>query len=75
VRSRDLLKMTNRISYQMVLPMGCFVSLKSKSGYTSEIRDREYVNGGDKWCQMAARKCTSRVKKKRALKPGVIFVF
>src|ERR1700730_12293378 len=32
------------------------------------------VNGGDKLCQMAARKCTDLVKRKGAMKPRFIFV-
>ena len=32
------------------------------------------VNGGDKLCQMAARKCTSRVKREGFEAPVFIFV-
>ena len=41
--------------------------------------DREFnsinVNGGDKLCQMAARKCTDLVKRKGAMKPRLISCF
>ena len=32
------------------------------------------VNGGDKLCQTAARKCTDLVKRKGAMKPRFIFL-
>ena len=36
---------------------------------------RKRVNGGDKLCQIAARKCTDLVKRKGAMKPRLISCF
>lgn len=42
MRSRDLLKNDEQNIYQIGFANGMFCVVKSKSGYTSEIRDREY---------------------------------